>query len=190
LARQRAGAGGRDYGIACHSLDLSAIEHEALNLASPELESLNKMLATERSRFDETVKRAEELDQSFAEQLERSGNNILEDNDDVRTSSPDDQPYPVVPMTSQRKIEANRLNGAKSRGPKSAAGKSRSSKNAVTHGLTSKATRDDNKLAAEKLAHQIMREEGVEDLDLAVGSPKRWWKGIKHDRPRSSPRKK
>jgi Rad3-related DNA helicase len=78
--------------LARHSLDLSAIEHEAINLAGPELESLNKMLATERSRFDKTVKRAEDLDQSFAEQLERSGNNILEDNDDMRTSSPDDEP--------------------------------------------------------------------------------------------------
>jgi hypothetical protein len=38
-------------------------------------------------------------------------------------------------MTSVRKIEANRLNGRKSRGPRTAAGKSIASRNALRHGL-------------------------------------------------------
>lgn len=39
-------------------------------------------------------------------------------------------------MTSIRKIEANRLNGSKSKGPVSLVGKKWSSKNALKHGLT------------------------------------------------------
>jgi hypothetical protein len=38
-------------------------------------------------------------------------------------------------MTSERRIAANRLNGPKSRGPRSAAGKSIASRNALRHGL-------------------------------------------------------
>jgi hypothetical protein len=38
-------------------------------------------------------------------------------------------------MTSQRKIEANRRNAQKAKGPRSAGGKARSSKNARKHGL-------------------------------------------------------
>jgi hypothetical protein len=38
-------------------------------------------------------------------------------------------------MTSERRIAANRLNGPKSRGPRSAAGKSITSRNALRHGL-------------------------------------------------------
>jgi hypothetical protein len=38
-------------------------------------------------------------------------------------------------MSSERKIRANRLNGRKSRGPRSAAGKSNASRNALRHGL-------------------------------------------------------
>ena len=38
-------------------------------------------------------------------------------------------------MTSERRIAANRLNGPKSRGPRSAAGKSIASHNALRHGL-------------------------------------------------------
>jgi hypothetical protein len=38
-------------------------------------------------------------------------------------------------MTSERKISANRINGRKSRGPRTAAGKSKASRNAWRHGL-------------------------------------------------------
>jgi len=38
-------------------------------------------------------------------------------------------------MTSERQIAANRLNGRKSRGPRTTAGKSTASRNAVRHGL-------------------------------------------------------
>lgn len=38
-------------------------------------------------------------------------------------------------MTSERQIAANRLNGRKSRGPRTTAGKSTASRNALRHGL-------------------------------------------------------
>ena len=38
-------------------------------------------------------------------------------------------------MTSEKKIAANRINGQQSRGPRTAAGKSRASRNALRHGL-------------------------------------------------------
>jgi hypothetical protein len=40
-------------------------------------------------------------------------------------------------MSSQKQIAANRRNGRKSRGPRTAAGKFVSSRNALRHGLTS-----------------------------------------------------
>ena len=40
-------------------------------------------------------------------------------------------------MSSQKQIAANRRNGRKSRGPRTAAGKSVSSRNALRHGLAS-----------------------------------------------------
>ena len=39
-------------------------------------------------------------------------------------------------MSSEKKIKANRLNSKKSTGPKSIAGKKRSSLNSIKHGLT------------------------------------------------------
>jgi hypothetical protein len=39
-------------------------------------------------------------------------------------------------MPSQLKSETTRINGAKSRGPKTAEGREKSSRNSVTHGLT------------------------------------------------------
>jgi hypothetical protein len=45
-------------------------------------------------------------------------------------------------MATDRQIAANRRNGALSRGPKTAAGKARSSRNALKHGLAIPISRD------------------------------------------------
>jgi hypothetical protein len=65
-------------------------------------------------------------------------------------------------MATDRQIAANRRNGALSRGPKTAAGKARSSRNAVKHGLAIPITRD--RAAARKI-----RRAARQMAPLAVG---------------------
>ncbi|MDA9453620.1 hypothetical protein XI00_04840 [Bradyrhizobium sp. CCBAU 21359] len=67
-------------------------------------------------------------------------------------------------MTSVRQIEANRRNAARSTGPKTAGGKTRSSRNALRHGLARSAVSDPAEAAnlavaiTSRLGHQVSPE--------------------------------
>jgi hypothetical protein len=60
-----------------------------------------------------------------------------------------------MPMTSKRKIEANRRNAKLSTGPKTARGKSSSCKNAFKHGLASLAHRPVERAEDEELLETL-----------------------------------
>jgi len=68
-------------------------------------------------------------------------------------------------MATERQIEANRKNSAKSTGPRSAAGKKRTGQNAVRHGLFSAATRVAALAEIEALARALAGE-GADDIAL------------------------
>lgn len=61
-------------------------------------------------------------------------------------------------MASERQIEANRKNARRSTGPKTAAGKAKSSRNAFRHGLSRPAPA--NEAALEKIGETILLELG------------------------------
>ena len=68
-------------------------------------------------------------------------------------------------MATERQIEANRKNSAKSTGPRSAAGKKRTGQNAVRHGLFSLATRGSALEQIETLARTLAGE-GADDTAI------------------------
>jgi hypothetical protein len=62
-------------------------------------------------------------------------------------------------MTTEKQIQANRRNGALSRGPKTAQGKAKSRRNALAHGLASKVVIDAEKIELiETLARHLRRD--------------------------------
>jgi hypothetical protein len=68
-------------------------------------------------------------------------------------------------MTSVRKIEANRANAKASTGPKTAAGKSRTSQNALRHGLSLSIFLDEALSAeAEKLSDKIAGKKAASEI--------------------------
>ncbi len=58
-------------------------------------------------------------------------------------------------MATQRQIEANRRNAQKSTGPRSASGKSRSSKNSYKHGLSQRTASQEFDCQVDLLARQL-----------------------------------
>src|SRR5579871_5074741 len=68
-------------------------------------------------------------------------------------------------VVSERKLAANRSNARASTGPRTAAGKARSSRNALRHGLSAKAVPDPAiGLAIDRLARVVMRDARETDL--------------------------
>jgi len=71
-------------------------------------------------------------------------------------------------MTSDRKLEANRRNAARSTGPRSAAGRARSSRNAVRHGLLANFSKDDALSAEMESLAALLAGEGAPRDRLAL----------------------
>ena len=66
-------------------------------------------------------------------------------------------------MTSDRKIKSNRINGRRGRGPRTVAGKARSNRNALSHGLTLSILNEPSMCAeVEKVARAIAGEDSDE----------------------------
>src|ERR1700682_336696 len=63
-------------------------------------------------------------------------------------------------MASEKQIIANRANALKSRGPRSAAGKARVSRNAIHHGLAANIWKETSAVSAIEDLMQLFRAEG------------------------------
>jgi hypothetical protein len=72
-------------------LDESAIEAEAIRISSANLELLDRMLTSLRSRFDKALRCVAEYRHSFAKQLQQSSDRILERNDVLRLEHASDK---------------------------------------------------------------------------------------------------
>jgi hypothetical protein len=73
-------------------------------------------------------------------------------------------------MASQQQIEANRRNARKSTGPRSAAGKKRASRNALSHGLSRPMFGAEFARAVEALASRILGDPGKANDQHALAS--------------------
>jgi hypothetical protein len=73
-------------------------------------------------------------------------------------------------MASQAQFEANRRNAGKSTGPRSAAGKKRASRNAISHGLSRPMFGAELARAVEVLASRILADHGKADDQHALAS--------------------
>jgi hypothetical protein len=90
-----------------------------------------------------------------------------------------DLPSTALVMATDRQIAANRRNGALSRGPKTPAGKARSSRNAFKHGLSIAVTRDKarsrrievlaRKLAQSEAGHLLAQARVAAEAEVELG---------------------
>jgi hypothetical protein len=113
----------------------------ALEVALVKLEGTNKLLVRARARRDNVLEQIERYRAGLGQRLRRISDKIIATELAAVAAQPKQVVEPLVPpwrapgMISPARAEASRSNGRKSRGPRTAAGKSCASRNALRHGL-------------------------------------------------------
>ena len=132
-------------------LNETSIEAEAFRLCAADLEAINRIIQFKQDRSDNDLGLLAAIRQGGLACLQAEGDATNEDEVprliDVKRSR--------LIMASARQIAANRANARKSSGPRSAAGKTRSSQNACRHGLSRRMSGAKFARAVEALAHDI-----------------------------------
>jgi hypothetical protein len=138
-------------------LDETAIEAEAIRTSAEDLERLDRLLASLESRSQQGAALHRRLSRRFCAAAAR------ERRPDDRRQSPragktlqQEAIGGRLTMASERQIAANRRNARKSTGPRSSAGKRRTSRNSYRHGFSASVTPDaEHAKRIERLARKI-----------------------------------
>jgi hypothetical protein len=132
----------------------ASIEAEAFRLRAEDLERIDRMLALARSVASPSSG-TRWPSCSTRPAIESSSTITIEQLSTTRRRGSWRGSNAAVEMASERQIAANRQNAGKSTGPRSAAGKRRSSRNAHCRGLSKAMSRADFTHAVEVLAREI-----------------------------------
>jgi hypothetical protein len=73
-------------------------------------------------------------------------------------------------MASEKQIAANRANAQKSRGPRSAGGKARASRNSTRHGLAANFRKDPSAICSIEMLTKLLRQAGHAEQDARLAA--------------------
>jgi hypothetical protein len=116
-------------------LDESAIEAAAIQLIAEDLEKIDRLIASQESRLSKDLCLLAELRGGLGRQLHAKVERIIDGKVLALDDASKKSPIGGITMATDRQIAANRRNARRSTGPRSRAGRKRSSRNSFRHGL-------------------------------------------------------